>query len=94
LKSEPKLNLGLLTLRLSAYANETWSNRNDLTHNLKSMITYRKDLSDRIQRLDKNIHSNHAGINHDLKTVIEPRRNAILVNPSVDLVKKSLAYYN
>jgi hypothetical protein len=80
--------------RLSTYANETWSNRNDLTHNLKGMITYRKDLSDRIQRLDKNIHSNHAGINHDLKTLIEPRRNVILVNPSVGLAKKSQHLFN
>jgi hypothetical protein len=54
------------------------------------MLDYRKDLSDRSQRLYKNIHSNHSGINYDLKNIIGPRRHAGVVNPSTNFVSKSL----
>ena len=66
------------------------NNGNDLRNNLKDMIQYRKDLIDRKQRLDTNIKSNHDGLNYDLKTIVNPRRNAVTVQPSVDLVKKSI----
>ena len=54
------------------------------------MIQYRKDLIDRKQRLDTNIKSNHDGLNYDLKTIVNPRRNSVTVQPSIDLVKKSI----
>ena len=54
------------------------------------MMEYRKLVIDKKQRLDTNIKSNHDGLNYDLKTIVNPRRNAVTVQPSIDLVKKSI----
>jgi hypothetical protein len=54
------------------------------------MLEYRKDLSDRSQRLYKNIYSNHTGINYDLNTIVGPRRHGGVTNPTSNFVSKSL----
>lgn len=58
------------------------------------MIEYKRVLQDRRQRLDKNIHSNHTGLNYDLKTIVDPRRFNISTNPSVGLVFRSSNSFN
>jgi hypothetical protein len=75
------------------YANKVWKNANELRDNLNEMIEYRKELLDRKQRLDKNIKSNHDGLNYDLKTIVNPRRNTVATQPSIDLVKKSITIF-
>lgn len=54
------------------------------------MIQYRKELVDKQQRSAANIKSNHDGLNYDLRTIVNPRRNAVAVQPSIDLVRKSI----
>ena len=34
--------------------------------------------------------NNQDGLNYDLKTIVNPRRNAVTVQPSIDLVRKSI----
>lgn len=57
------------------------------------MLEYKKDCLDRKQRLERNIKSNHDGLNYDLKTIVNPRRNAVATQPSIGLVKKSLTIF-
>jgi hypothetical protein len=54
------------------------------------MLEYRKDLSDRSQRLQKNTLSNHTGIIYDLNTIVGPRRHAGVMQPTANFVSKSL----
>lgn len=75
------------------YANSVWSNGNDLRDNLINMRRYRSDLSDRIQRMDTNIKSNHHGINYDIKTIVNPRGHAVATQPSIGLVNKSITAF-
>jgi len=79
--------------RQTGYANSVWSNGNDLRSNLDSMIRYRSDLSDRIQRMESNIKSNHNGINYDIKTIVNPRSHAVAVQPAIGLVQKSISAF-
>ncbi len=79
--------------RQMSYANSVWENSNDLRDNLSNMLRYRKDLSDRIQRLDTNIKSNHDGLNYDLKTIVIPRGHAVASLPSIGLVNKSITAF-
>lgn len=80
--------------RQAKHANQIWENANNLRDNLDKMIEYKKVLQDRRQRLDKNIYSNHTGLNYDLKTIIDPRRFNISTNPSVELVYRSNNAFN
>ena len=57
------------------------------------MIRYRSDLSDRIQRMESNIKSNHNGINYDIKTIVNPRSHAVAVQPAIGLVQKSISAF-
>lgn len=76
--------------RQAVYANKVWSTTNELRNNLNEMIQFKKELLDKQQRMYTNVRSNHDGLNYDLKTIVNPRRNACAVQPSIDLVNKSL----
>ncbi len=75
------------------YANSVWENSNDMRHNLNEMLKYRKDLSDRVQRMDTNIKSNHDGLRYDLKTIVNPRSHAVGSQPSINLVQQSITAF-
>ena len=79
--------------RQMSYANKVWSSSNDLRNNLYNMCKYRTELRDRIQRLDTNIRSNHNGINHDIKTIVNPRGHTVAAQPSIGLVHQSIAAF-
>ena len=76
-----------------SYANSIWENSNDLRENLNNMMKYRKGLSDRIQRMDTNIKSNHNGLNIDIKTIVNPRGHAVGSQPSIGLVRQSITAF-
>lgn len=76
-----------------SYANSVWSHGNDLRDNLKNMEKYHAGLRNRIQRLDTNIKSNHHGINYDIKTIVNPRGHAVGTQPSIGLVRQSIAAF-
>jgi hypothetical protein len=76
------------------YANTVWSNGTDLRNNLDSMITYRGNVLERKQKLDKDILSNHNGLNYDIKTIINPRGHAVGSQPSIGLVQKSMTLFS
>lgn len=73
-------------------ANSIWANSNALRNNLEQSKEYRKVLLDKKQRLDTNLLSNHAGLNYDLRTIVDPRRHAAGVHPTIGLVSKSYVY--
>lgn len=72
-----------------SYANKVWASGDDLRNNLHHMYKYRTELRDRIQRLDTNIRSNHSGINHDLRTIVNPRGHSVAAQPSIGLVRQA-----
>ena len=76
------------------YANSVWSNGNDLRDNLDMMLTYRENVLERKHKLDKDLLSNHNGLNYDLKTIVNPRGHAVGSQPSIGLVQKSLTIFN
>ena len=71
------------------HANELWSSASDLREDLKTMNACKPILNDKITRLDTNILSNHFGLNHDLSSIVDPRRFAISDHPGIGLVYKS-----
>lgn len=73
-------------------ANSIWANSTALRNNLEHTKEYKKLLLDNKQRLDKNLHSSHTGLNYDLRTIVDPRRHAAGTHPSVALVAKSSVY--
>jgi hypothetical protein len=58
------------------------------------MNAYKKQLLEKKRILDTEIHSNHTGVNYDLKTIIDPRRFKVATQPGINLVHRSLNAFN
>ena len=71
-----------------------WSGVQDMRQNLNNMHNYRDQLAAKSSRLGVDLHSNHTGVNYDLRTIVEPRRFQAGANPSLGMVNRSLSVFN
>ena len=58
------------------------------------MEEYKKILLEKSRLLEKNIHSNHTGVDYDVKSIIDPRRFQVGANPSIGMAQRSFSVFN
>jgi hypothetical protein len=71
-----------------------WQHGHAIQNNWHNMKIYERELLERNRQLNAAMHSNHTGVNYDLRTIVNPRRYQVSTNPSLGLLARSHSVYN